>query len=114
MDLKDFDITPMSVIGLWLGYPTCCCHAFGPDKTNGLTYALKGIDVVTDGTGFIPCEVCNATKTREQLIDEINANRICPVPFPKEGMKHVEEFDVFDLEVVTDVLIKRFALASPA
>lgn len=55
--------------GMLFGYPQCCVDSFitldhiwdGPRKLNG--------------TGFIPCAHCNATKSTEELIQEINSKR---------------------------------------
>lgn len=67
--------------GHWYGFPKCCVEAFS---------RLKHFNEDTEnwplyGTGFVPCKECATTKTAEQLTAEINAARICPIPFPHAG-----------------------------
>lgn len=64
--------------GIWFGFPKCCISAF-----EQLAHISKNTDNwPLIGTGFVPCEECATTKTEEQLLQEIAANRFCPVPFP--------------------------------
>jgi hypothetical protein len=72
-------------IGLWLGYPLCCVanfadriRAFREGRFEDIPRNQK-----LDGTGFVPCPECNATKSEDELRREITTARICPAPFPE-------------------------------
>lgn len=71
-------------LGLFLGYPTCCTAFFSKILFGEIDHA----DVYPNGfklfgSGFVPCPTCNATKTEDDLIATINANRTWHVPFDK-------------------------------
>lgn len=76
--------------GTWLGYPKCCIddfiYRFG-------TYCPSTAQTKRPlhGTGFVPCPICSATYTDEELIAKINANRQCPTPFPHASPKLIRE-----------------------
>jgi hypothetical protein len=64
-------------IGAALGYPTCCTHYY-------LTRSEQGHPRALTGTGFVPCDVCNArVLAGEGIID--HAARVARglPPFPE-------------------------------
>lgn len=65
--------------GRFFGYPECCIEAFVSFESVGVTRKL-------DGTGYKPCQACNQLP-EAVLIERINQNRICPIPFPTESRK---------------------------
>lgn len=67
--------------GVWFGFPKCCIEAF--DQLKHLCKDTENWPLI--GTGFVPCEKCATTKTTEALLEEIEANRFCPTPFPNGG-----------------------------
>lgn len=67
--------------GIWFGFPKCCIAAF--EHLEHMSKDTENWPLI--GTGFVPCEKCATTKTEEQLIQEISANRFCPAPFPEGG-----------------------------
>lgn len=67
-----------SNFGRYYGYPTCCIAAFVQLKHR--EYEERH-ELTLEGWGFVPCKKC-MTKSRVQLILEINAARQHPVPFP--------------------------------
>lgn len=66
--------------GKHLGYPSCCIEDF-----------IRLWDVwpkpkrKLDGTGYRPCAECNENFTVSQLVENIQAKRECPTPFPDTG-----------------------------
>lgn len=66
--------------GVRYGFPKCCVDEFvGRLYTSSLIREKRKLD----GTGFVPCVVCNETKTEEQLVQEIAVNRNHGLPpFP--------------------------------
>lgn len=73
------------LLGLWLGYPLCCIGnfiervgAFREGRFDEIPQNQK-----LDGTGFVPCPTCHATKSEETLREEIVACRVCEQPFPE-------------------------------
>jgi len=72
-------------LGLWLGYPLCCTLNFGARVDAFREGRFEDIpqNQKLDGTGFVPCPECNASKSEEALRNEIIAARICPIPFPE-------------------------------
>lgn len=57
-------------MGRAFGYPTCCIQSFIE-----LRHIEDQVVRKLNGTGYIPCAQCNITKTKEQMIQEINKNR---------------------------------------
>ena len=66
--------------GEYFGYPECCVAAF-----RMLEHFGKDVEYKLNGTGYIPCSVCNE-KSEEELLETIAKNRKCPTPFPEDGM----------------------------
>ncbi len=66
------------IYGLFFGYPECCVKQFTHDVDNGISTKGKKLW----GTGYIPCNNCNTTKTEQQLIDNINKRRSYSKAFP--------------------------------
>lgn len=64
--------------GKHFGYPDCCIKAFYAELN--LSPSIPKRTRKLWGTGYIPCERCNAL-TEQQLIDNINLRRVCPYPF---------------------------------
>lgn len=62
--------------GRYFGYPDCCINAFAMFDHIGKPKRKLW------GTGFVPCYTCDQTKTEDQLKEEIERNRLCPIPFP--------------------------------
>ena len=62
--------------GRYFGYPDCCIDAF--TRFEHLGQPKRKLH----GTGFVPCLVCEESKTIDQLKEEIERNRLCPIPFP--------------------------------
>lgn len=61
-------------MGSFFGYPRCCIDAFYDwDKRSAYSEF--------HGTGFIPCKEC-VKKPYDELLAEIQRNRICKAPFP--------------------------------
>lgn len=58
------------LLGIGLGYPTCCIKSF-----LGLSHITDPTIRKLEGTGFIPCVHCNETKTTGEMVDEINRAR---------------------------------------
>lgn len=63
------------LIGVGLGYPTCCIKAFVD-----LEHMLDPEKRKLTGTGFIPCARCNSNKTTMDLVNEINHARDPKLP----------------------------------
>lgn len=64
--------------GMEFGYPPCCIGEFivrSITNTHGERPPRK-----FNGTGFVPCKSCNK-RSRESLIEEINARRSFEYPF---------------------------------
>lgn len=68
-----------TVLGVMLGYPDCCIADFLNRITGN---SVKITKRKLYGTGFVPCEHCNRTKSEKELINEINANRKIKQRFP--------------------------------
>lgn len=68
--------------GLQFGYPLCCINAFcNMAHVGGSVRKLNG-------TGFVPCKVCNQTKTEAFMRDEIQKARDPSIPpFPLGTLK---------------------------
>ena len=62
--------------GRYYGYPECYIQAFcnASPKPNP--------DRKFKGTGFVPCDTCNSTKSEKELVEEVSARRKCLKPFP--------------------------------
>ncbi len=70
-------------MGVFFGYPDCCITEFENFiKSRGK--ADRGKRKLS-GTGYVPCAVCNK-KTVKELKEQIKSTRICPLPFPQDGM----------------------------
>ena len=72
-------------LGRQLGYPQCCIdffalRSFGFEVLGVLVYIPD--EWTLSGTGFVPCPVCHATKSEDELRAEIAANRTVAEPFP--------------------------------
>lgn len=82
--MKDPDDMDGIEYGLYLGYPLCCVQSFDADMMlrRWMTRGKRKLA----GTGYIPCAVCNDTKTEEELKDAINANRQHSIPFPDRSI----------------------------
>ena len=61
--------------GIALGYPTCCIKAFIALKHLGDDRERK-----LQGTGYVPCDHCDKTKTTQELVDTINRARESSIP----------------------------------
>ncbi len=69
--------------GKAFGYPECCIDDF-VEFISGPILSFRKPRLL-DGTGFVPCRVCNTTKSEEELVAEINANRSPDQkPFPED------------------------------
>jgi hypothetical protein len=62
-------------LGEYLGFPDCCIDEFVNRRGHPGPRKLLG-------TGYVPCASCN-NKTEHELVDQIDLNRKCPVPFPE-------------------------------
>lgn len=70
-------------LGKAFGYPECCVADFVAFISDPMQSFRK--PRLLDGTGFVPCQVCNTTKSEEELIAEINAKRRPDLkPFPED------------------------------
>lgn len=52
----------------------------------------RGRPFKLQGTGFVPCQYCDRTKTAEELVDEINSRRACPEAFspdPEDNVRSI-------------------------
>jgi hypothetical protein len=70
--------------GAYYGYPECCVKDFIQrvvDYRQGKPLAF--LERKLDGTGYIPCLICNE-KSEEELLTVISSNRKCKKPFPME------------------------------
>lgn len=69
--------------GKYFGYPKCCIDFFVseiiPKTYNGVYKPPAKLAF----TGFVPCPKCNKIKTEDQMISEINKNRLSDKPFPE-------------------------------
>lgn len=82
MDKSDF-----VKCGQLFGYPECCIANFlermeiffKNPKDPSIRVSRK-----LHGTGYVPCPLCNATKSKEELIETINKNRKHTKLFPHE------------------------------
>lgn len=104
-------IPEMFILGLWLGYPQCCALSFrvnhdGRTYTGGQPLRSDPDNPVfpLEGTGFVPCPQCVATKTADQLREEIAANRLCKTPFPLEP---TEGMPAITAQLVHEVMLFR-------
>ena len=73
-----------TLTGMFYGYPVCCT-ADMIERWKSLVLHGEPIDAFgrpLGGTGFVPCPVCSATYTDEEMVLRINAHRSCPTPFP--------------------------------
>ena len=73
-----------------LGYPQCCIDEFVAtyDNFEDLSYDDGRSQRKLFGSGFVPCVKCHETKTEQELVDEINANRTFLSPFPMNYVGH--------------------------
>ena len=78
------NLNRFSVIGKYYGFPQCCINEFSSGKS-------MGKDRVFKGTGFIPCEICNASLEKDYILKKIAQNRIHPLPFPEDNMDTFNE-----------------------
>jgi hypothetical protein len=71
-------------LGRKLGYPECCIAYFAVRSIAFYFGQLIPIPEGTKlrGTGFVPCAMCNETKSEAQLLAEIAHNRQVNTPFP--------------------------------
>lgn len=60
-------------LGKKFGYPTCCIEEFIFCLNTGLFFKREPRKL--QGTGYIPCAICNSKYTTEQLVENINVNR---------------------------------------
>lgn len=67
--------------GEYFGYPECCIQAF---MTMNHMHSEDWRRYPLHGTGFVCCPTCAESKTEQQLMDEINARRDHPRPFPDD------------------------------
>lgn len=75
----------LALRGLFYGYPTCCIRFFVTEWF-ALRDAGEDFPNLCKGTGFIPCPVCNATYTDDEMIGKINEARAKTLaPFPAPG-----------------------------
>lgn len=66
--------------GVKYGYPLCCIVAFC-----SLEHMKDEKPRQLEGTGYVPCSVCNETKGLMQLVAAINSKRDKSLkPFPSE------------------------------
>lgn len=77
-------------VGTWLGYPPCCIDDFLYRYFVQNDHAVKQRPL--RGTGYVPCPLCVATYTDEEMIERIQARRVCPKPFPTCPPREVNEF----------------------
>lgn len=82
LDVYDVLLIDSKNYGILYGFPICCIQAH-VHFIAGPGYRPR----LLDGTGFVPCVECNRTKTEEQLIAEITANRLVPYAFPEDGIE---------------------------
>lgn len=75
-------------LGEFLGFPKCCSDEFLNLLDNDIpALKLKHQKLINHpckGTGFVPCNKC-MDRNPQELIDNINANRTFPHPFPFKG-----------------------------
>ena len=72
-----------AMMGLKYGYPHCCIMAFC-----NLDHIKDKTPRQLEGTGYVPCDVCNSRYGLVQLISHINQNRDKSLmQFPNEEMK---------------------------
>lgn len=72
------------VIGMFLGYPECCIVNFFDRLVAFRKGRLddEGKEFKLANSGYVPCPVCNATKSEKELLETINTRRLSSVPFP--------------------------------
>lgn len=70
------------IAGVYFGYPDCCIEAFH-ERMPALRRGEELPIMPLDGTGYVPCLLCAATYTDEELIARIEERRVCPTPFPE-------------------------------
>lgn len=63
------------VLAKLFGFPACCVDFYCTNKGTAALRRAKGLG------GYRLCPAC-ARKPTEQVIEAINAKRICPTPFP--------------------------------
>jgi len=84
-------MTAFKLLGLLLGYPTCCIKEF-EEYFNAIksgNYKPRE-DRKLKGTGYVPCETCNEKYSESQLIENIEENRVYRVPFPAKTMPEID------------------------
>lgn len=81
-----YSLNHVALFGRYYGFPSCCVKDFVDGKSHAYRLRKKRH---LDGTGFIPCYQCQRKKTATQLMEEIQRNRICSLPFPEQH----DEFD---------------------
>lgn len=79
-----------TIRGRYFGFPECCIQEFLPRIDMSTEDMLKEEPRKLDGTGYMPCSVCNE-KPEAELIKVINSNRRSPQAFPIEEIdeKHM-------------------------
>ena len=86
-----------TLTGMFYGYPVCCT-ADMIERWKSLVLHGEPINAFgrpLGGTGFVPCPVCSATYTDEELVSKINAVRSCPTPFP-EGRHDGQDAEAYE------------------
>jgi len=69
------------------GYPQCCIASFVERSRVPVNILVEMNKIDTrklDGTGYVPCALCNESKSEVELIEVITLNRTHHKPFPNE------------------------------
>lgn len=110
-DQEDFEYhLHLMAMGNHFGYPKCCTESFINRMDAYAIVADIGGQILWDdrqlaGTGFIPCSDCDS-KTEEELIVEINSNRLDVHPFdPKNLYNELVPLDMGQTDVrITEIV----------
>lgn len=66
--------------GKWYGYPRCCIREYIRDNFSDYKDDTRlGRKLI--GTGYIPCSKCNSKYSTQELVDNINKNRMTSTNF---------------------------------
>ena len=101
--------------GIYYGYPTCCIEEFAIYRLQ-ISGSIAGLEIRTqprlcDGSGFVPCKICNLKRTRRELEEDIEKFRTCPVPFPNHD--GVGDDPVYQARSQMNYYLEQFVIRRP-
>ena len=98
------------IFGIEYGYPHCCIKYFNVRQVNGeLQKSLQTSNLKKQklfGTGYICCPQCNLDFSEEELIENINLNRLRTNKFPNQNECELdpEKILLLDKDKITQLI----------